>query len=183
MSLTNIYNVYKSMQEDSIVFSFKGIVTSDFLASILTILETKMNALDEAPKRKKKVFNVLCECLQNLYHHIEDVSEANKEIDDSKRAIVMIIKENDIFQIRTGNFLERDKVNVLESKLSKINSLEKEELRAFYQEMLGNGEMSDKGTAGLGMIDIARKSGNKLEYDFVEVNETTAFFCLNVKID
>jgi hypothetical protein len=33
------------------------------------------------------------------------------------------------------------------------------------------------------MIDIARKSGNKLEYDFMTVDNDYDFFCLNVKID
>jgi hypothetical protein len=42
--------------------------------------------------------------------------------------------------------------------------------------------MSSKGTAGLGMIDIARKSGEKLEYDFQPINDKTTFFSLTVKI-
>ena len=33
------------------------------------------------------------------------------------------------------------------------------------------------------MIDIARKSGNKLEYEFLEIDEEFSFFSLNVKID
>ena len=51
----------------------------------------------------------------------------------------------------------------------------------YYQKILSDGERSSKGTAGLGMIDIARKSGNKLEYEFVDVNEYYDFFCLNVQ--
>jgi len=61
--------------------------------------------------------------------------------------------------------------------------MDKDELKLYYQEVLNNGNVSDKGTAGLGMIDIARKSGNKLEYQFLPVNDTSSFFCLNIKID
>jgi hypothetical protein len=61
--------------------------------------------------------------------------------------------------------------------------MDKEELREYYQLSLNNAMVSNKGTAGLGMIDIARKSGNKLDFEFLKINEETSFFCLNVKID
>jgi hypothetical protein len=49
--------------------------------------------------------------------------------------------------------------------------------------VLSNGTLSSKGTAGLGMIDIARKSGNKLEYQFLPIDDKNSFFCLTIKID
>jgi hypothetical protein len=67
--------------------------------------------------------------------------------------------------------------------LDAINSKDKDELKLYYQERLSNSKVSSKGTAGLGMIEIARKSGNKLDYEFLKINEETSFFSLNVKID
>jgi hypothetical protein len=42
--------------------------------------------------------------------------------------------------------------------------------------------MSAKGGGGLGFIDIAKKSGQKLEYNIEKVDDTYAFFTLIVKI-
>ena len=42
--------------------------------------------------------------------------------------------------------------------------------------------MSDKGGGGLGMIDIARKSGQKLDFDFQQVDEEFSFYSLNINI-
>ena len=42
--------------------------------------------------------------------------------------------------------------------------------------------MSAKGGGGLGMIDISRKSGQKLDYNFMSVDESCSFFTLNIKI-
>jgi len=141
--------------------------------------------MEESPKTKKKVFNVLVECLQNLYHHIDlnEESDRNLERIEAKSALFMISKKDDNFVIQTGNYVDIDNAIDLESKLKQINGMDKEELKRYYQEVLNNGEMSDKGTAGLGMIDIARKSGNKLEYLFLPINETSKFFCLTIKID
>jgi hypothetical protein len=63
-----------------------------------------------------------------------------------------------------------------------VNQCNKEELKNLYQGILSDGELSEKGTAGLGMIDIARKSGQKLGYDFHPVNEKYSFYSLEAKI-
>jgi hypothetical protein len=42
--------------------------------------------------------------------------------------------------------------------------------------------MSLKGGGGLGMIDIARKTGEKIGYNFLEIDNKVSFFTLNIKI-
>jgi hypothetical protein len=43
-------------------------------------------------------------------------------------------------------------------------------------------EISPKGGAGLGLIEIAKRSGNKLEYDFKNIDEKHSYFYLNAEI-
>ena len=47
---------------------------------------------------------------------------------------------------------------------------------------MGNGKLSEKGGGGLGLIDIAKKSRNKLGYSFKEIDKDYSFFTLIVKI-
>ena len=187
MSLSNIYGLYKSLEEQSILLSFKGAVTADLLTSILQIIESKLAELEEDPKIKRKVFNVLVECLQNLYHHVESGASKDYGNEDEnaeyRSALFLIAKSENGFYVRTGNYVPSDSSKELEEKIKKINNLDKAELKLYYQKVLSEGERSAKGTAGLGMIDIVRKSGNKLEYEFVQVNKDYDFFCLNVLID
>jgi hypothetical protein len=56
MSLKKIYSFYETMEKENIILSFNGVVTSDFLAAVLDIMEKKMTQLEESPKTKKKVF-------------------------------------------------------------------------------------------------------------------------------
>jgi hypothetical protein len=183
MSLKNIYDLYQTMEQNNTMLSFKGVVTSDLLTSVLSIMESKLNHVEKSPKTKKKVYNVLVECLQNLYHHNEDLSSGEGlDFLFSKSALLMISKLNGQYEVKTGNYIRKPDVEDLKEKLNNINSLNKEELRTLYKTILSDGEMSDKGTAGLGMIDIARKSGNKLEFDFLPIDNSFDFFCLNVKI-
>ena len=66
--------------------------------------------------------------------------------------------------------------------LDEINKLSKEELKDYYKAVLNNGQMSAKGGGGLGMIDIARKTGQKLKYNFMPIDDMYSFFSLNIKI-
>lgn len=179
--MISLYEFYEKMESNNIMLSFKGEVTSELLTSILQIMETKMENMDESPKIRKKVYNILVECLQNLYHHIDADDLTTKERHENN-ALFMIGKKDDQYSIMTGNYMLSANVDALKSKLERINAMTKEELKEYYKEVLNNGEMSAKGGGGLGMIDIARKSGEKLDYQFQKVDDKYSFFSLNVKV-
>lgn len=178
--MLDIYDFYDKMERNHIMLSFKGDITSELLTSILQIMESKMDNLQEEPKIKKKVYNVLVECLQNLYHHMEDETPVFN--DRARSAIFMIGKVDGQYNIITGNYIRVENVGLLKGRLDDINALTKEELKDYYKEVLNNGEMSMKGGGGLGMIDIARKTGQKLNYNFMPVDDRYSFFSLNIKI-
>jgi Family of unknown function (DUF6272) len=176
----NIHDFYNKMEDGNIMLSFKGEVTSDLLTSVLQIMESKMETLEEPPKIKKKVYNILVECLQNLYHHIDEDDLTTKA--NEKSALFMIRKVDGEYSIMTGNYIAVENVELMRTRLDRINQMDKDALKTYYKEVLNNGEMSAKGGGGLGMIDIARKSGKKLDYDFIGIDESFSFFSLNVKV-
>jgi hypothetical protein len=133
---------------------------------------------------KKKVNNILVECLQNVYHHMEDFNEDEKT-DDLAGSIMFLIcqdKQNN-YRIITGNHLLNTNVEKLKNKIDVINAMSPEELKNHYLETLKSTELSKKGGAGLGMIDMARKSGKKINYRFDPVNERISFFSLMISVD
>lgn len=187
MSLNSIYELYQTMERDHAMISFKGEVTADLLNSVLQIMESKLGALEKSTRTRKKVYNVLVECLQNLYHHNDGIGSfrepSQKENYLAKTSILIISNPNNYYEVKTGNFVSIEKAKELEAKIENINKLDKIQLREYYKTVLNEGQLSIKGTAGLGLIDIARKSGNKLEYSFLPIDENYKFFCLNVKIN
>ncbi|MCB0819262.1 MAG: SiaB family protein kinase [Bacteroidetes bacterium] len=175
----DIYDFYEKMDDGKIMLSFKGEITSDLLTSILNILESKLDNTGDEPKLRKKVYNILVECLQNLYHHNDGLSEENGD----HTALFLIGRSTDgNYRIITGNYILNENVEAVKGRIDRINSLSKDELKAFYMDTLNNEEYSGKGGGGLGMIDIARKSGQKIIYDFRELDGKFAFFSLIITI-
>ncbi len=80
------------------------------------------------------------------------------------------------------NLIEMDEVELLRNKLNQLNTIEKDKLKALYLEVLNNEELSAKGGAGLGLIQLARKAGQPISFDFENINEQLSNFYLSLKL-
>jgi hypothetical protein len=168
------------MESNDIMLSFKGDVTSQMLTSMLQIMETKLDNLEEENKVKRRVYNVLVECLQNLYHHRDEMRRTGFK--EESAAIFMIGRNDFSYNIVTGNYILADRVPDLKSRIDQVNGMDKDGLKILYKEVLNNEERTEKGGGGLGIIDIARKSKQKLVYDFLDIDDKYSFFSLYIKI-
>ncbi len=182
--LDRIYDLYDEMERHRVMLSFKGDLTSELVTALLGLVERKMEAIEPDQRARKRVFNVVLECLQNLFHHNArfKVAEGQAQPTDEPHGVVMIVQSEQGYSVLTGNFMVGTDMDRLKKHLDHINGMAPGELREFYRERLNNGEYSSRGGGGLGLIDIARKSGGKLEYGFVPFDSDNAFFSLNVNV-
>ncbi|MFK7756753.1 MAG: SiaB family protein kinase [Flavobacteriales bacterium] len=176
----SIFDFYSDMEKKNVLLSFKGEINDDLVSAIAELVENNMVLKEELPKIRKKVFNILIECLQNLYHHN---AHFNNDVNLDTSVVVMIAKNIEGYSIITGNLIDDVKVESFKEKLEEINALDKVGLKQLYKTVLTEGKFSDNGGAGLGLIDIGRKSGEPLEYGFIPFNENYSFFSLNIKIN
>ncbi len=177
--MVDIYDFYDKMGRSNIMLSFKGEITPELLTSILQITETKLDSIQENAKIKKKIFNVLVECLQNLYHHLDEFPN-NKT--GRRYAIFLIGKTDGIYSIITGNYIKNDKLEKFKNYLDKINSLDKDELKDLYKAILNNDQFNEKGGGGLGFIDMVRRTNQKIDYNIVDVDKKHSFISITFKV-
>lgn len=178
----NIRKYFDDLSKGDVVIAYKGSITSDLINDVLEAVEKKLDEANEEGKTRKKLYNVLVESLQNLYHHIEETHEGIEEELDPKFGVLVIARENGEYKVITGNFVNSSKIKYLKEKIDKINSLNKDELKDMYKFILNHQKLSAKGGGGLGLVDIARKTGSKLVYSFYNYNDNYYFFNLEIKI-
>jgi len=178
----NFQEWLNKVPKEKIIFAYNGNITSDIVTNLLNVLETKFEGLDISTKSIKVIYNVLVEVLQNLYHHSSHNIIENINNKDVKWAAFILFKNNDYFTLSTGNFIEKKNVGILKEKIEYINSLTKDEIKEYYIKILNNAQYSEKGGGGLGLIDIAKKTGSKLEYNFFDFNNEYSFYNLNINI-
>lgn len=178
----NLTEYYTNLSKGDVILAYKGSITSELINDILEGVESKLEAADADSKLRKKIYNILVESLQNLFHHIEMVHEGITEKLDPKFGVLVVVKEGNLYKVITGNFIQSRRIKFLKEKIDKINSLSKDELKDMYKFILNHQKLSAKGGGGLGLVDIARKSGKKLEYEFYNYNDDYYFFNLTISV-
>ncbi|MFN2396634.1 MAG: SiaB family protein kinase [Bacteroidales bacterium] len=179
-----VYQFHQDMLANKFTLVYEGEITHQITKAFTTLAENKMDSYSEDASVKKKVFHVMVECLQNLSKHAEDLKILrNNGYSGSGIFIIGKVGEDDEdYHVLTGNVVKKTRVPELEAFLDKINSLDKDGLKELYKKQMREGTLSDKGGAGLGLIDIARKTGEKLEYNFIDIDNVNAFYTLRTKI-
>ncbi len=173
----------KDQANNNVILFYKGNVDSDVINHVLDTVEDKMVEVNEQSKLRKKVYNVLVESLQNLYHHVDRVPEDYEDQTSEKFGMLVVQKVDNGYKIITGNFVNAENVEKLEEKIKRINRSSHEEIKELYKFILNHQRISAKGGGGLGLVDIARKTGNKLEYEFKSYNDKFSFFYLNILVN
>jgi hypothetical protein len=176
----DINEYYKQMLPDDIIISYKGAPSEELLNSILSIADIKLASIEQQSKLKKKVYHILVEVIQNVHHHYD--LDDHEAADDGGAIIFILARAERGYIICTGNYVPTSNVSTLKKYLETINTLSADELKEHYRKQLDQGTFSDKGGAGLGILDIARRSGERLDYEFKDMRNGNSFFSLKVKV-
>lgn len=177
----NLENWINENKNGKIISYFNGNLTKDIITNFLDEVESSLNSFEVEKKTRKKLYNSVVEGIQNIYHHgIQNILESDNKDEKFGIAIIKQVEEN--YDFIHGNFINKSIIPKLKSRLDQINSLNTDELKVLYKMILNNEEFSDKGGGGLGMIDIARKSGSKIYYEFIDVDKNFSFYTFEIKI-
>ncbi|MFZ2338709.1 MAG: SiaB family protein kinase, partial [Bacteroidales bacterium] len=97
--------------------------------------------------------------------------------------VVLYSKTDDGYAITTGNVITEAQSGKLREKLEKVNSLDVADIKALYRQILETTGFSEKGGAGLGLLEMALKTGNRLDFDFIPLGDGLSYFVLSKTID
>lgn len=168
--------VRKMMNNNRIMLCYKGEMTQEIVIALLKLTENRLNQESSDAVLKNRVFSVMIECLQNITRHSE------KEDFFRSNIFMMGVAENG-YSIYSGNVVKGERVEELKDKINRINTMSEDELKDFYKFMIKNGIQSPNSGSGLGLIQIARKTGNTLNFDFEKIDDAYYFFSLKTLVD
>lgn len=165
------------LEKDNIIMSYKGEFNSDLVNSILSLTYKDAHIKQSKDFVKNRLFSVIVEALQNVYKHGLVINEQ----EDGAQGIFLVRKTENSYRIYTGNFLSSLSIDSLTSKIEQVRTASNEKLVELQKNVLKKNTLSDDGCAGIGLIEISKKTTN-LNYKFNKLNETTSFFSLEAEI-
>jgi hypothetical protein len=175
-----VYDFYKSMKAHEIKLVYEGRVTQQITRAFIALAEAQMEENSETSDVQRKVFHVMVECLQNISRHADEYDSGESRY--AGKGIFLVSRTEDHWCVTTGNAILNRKVKELKGMIDQVNALGEDELKDQYIRQMREGRLSTKGGAGLGFIDIRRKTRKKLEYHFLPVAEKVSFFLLTTYI-
>ncbi|HNS29243.1 MAG: SiaB family protein kinase [Tenuifilaceae bacterium] len=176
--IKSVSNIYDEMIENGFSLVYLGEFSHGITKMFTSMAESDMEKQSEERSVQRKVFHVMVETLQNMNKHSDEIRE--RKIGSG---LFIIGKKLDTYYVITSNMVARKHKDALEKSLITVNNATQEELKEMYKKQIKEGQLSEKGGAGLGLIDIARKTGETLDYQFLQLDDENYFFILKVEIN
>jgi hypothetical protein len=164
------------MRKERLLFVYRGEITDRNSLPLLTLLESEMKDDSFGFTGRKRLFMYVLESLQNIVKHGDRSGLGGM-------SLVAYSKTDDGYTITTGNAISYDHIGELKERLERVNMLDISEIKNLYRQILDTSEFSKKGGAGLGLIEMAIKTGNRLNFDFVPVDKFFSYFILSKTVD
>ena len=146
-------------------------------ADAILELETKIDGLEITKKAKKYIAKIVTESLDNVCRH------ASFNVESTPVSSFTSYLADANLYVLTRNLIPSTIENQLISTIENLNLSSKEDLDEQFRHQLKHGKLSDEGNAGLGLLEIARKTTDKIRYDFEEKDDSTAYFTLFVTVN
>jgi len=160
------------------IISFQGELTFEIIESLLNRAKQELDSMKLDLVVQKRLYSILVESLENSVKHRITVG-----VNRNHYPLEMnLLLQNNQFLITVCNYIKQSNAELISQKIDEVNSLNRDGLNQLYRSSIAKARISDKGGAGLGIIEMARNSGQKINYKFIQEGSELVFFILELSL-
>lgn len=163
---------FRAHQREKMLFAYRGAMDESIMEAILGISEHTLEEHTSLAAANRKVSFLLVECFQNILRHGAVAPNSN----DATNPLFSFRTFDDSFYINSCNTIEEVDRERLTEIVDLVNGLDKEGLTELYRNRLSQNAISERGGAGLGLIELSRKSGQPIRYRFDSTSDGRTLF-------
>ncbi len=173
----SLHDYYKNINRANTLVFYKGTFDEKIIAEISQKIK---RLLHNNPYLSKKVFSVFIELAQNISFYSAERNVINRK-ESSGVGLIMLEDFPQHYTLTTANLVSTRDTLRLAAKCETINSLSREDLRAFKRR-LRNQPSSHRDSGNIGLIQVALLGTGELRIDLTNINENLSFFTLALDI-
>jgi len=175
----NISRIRSVMEEEGIVFSFSGMISQLLTEFMIETAAVQFKNAGHNKTETKSMFLIAIEQLQNIMSYSKAKEIKDGSIYSSPGVLVVgYDKIKRKYYVNSSNEITLDDKQKVSQKIDFINTMDKQEQRKFLREKLRSAVDTHERGAGVGFIEMAKRSSEKLEYDFEESDGKLYFHIL-----
>lgn len=184
MNTLDLLSYRKMIIENKIIFSFEGKMSQKTLIALVEALKEKLMGQNDSSDKMhylvRKIYAIYVELAQNIQNHsYEKVLFDEQEVGTG---IIVIREDEKCYTIASGNSMLKSDAEKLNGYSNILNNLGVGDLKKMYKEKLRITRKEGVRGAGIGLIDIIRKSRNPLKLEMYETGEKTMFVTLSAEL-
>ena len=149
--LENHVKRFKAEGFQHVIVAHMGGINQDLVNRLSEQVEELLFSSGAKKTVIKRIFSIVVEGLQNVLLHGERYGS-------EQICMLIVAVSGNQYRVAMGNVTNLSEKAKLEGYVQHLNSLDNDDVKAFYLETLNNGLISEKGGAGLGFITMRMKS-------------------------
>lgn len=173
----------EKLKQEHIYINFAGPLSQSLMEDVVGIVRRRMTLEGENTATVMNVFAIAVEQVQNMIHYSAEMIPDDEKNAEFRFGLLVVGREDERYVVCSGNLIRQPEIAALRERLTKLGDMNKDSLKQYYKEQRKKTpDLKAKG-AGLGLIEIARKSSRPLEFDFQPVDDDSrSFFSLKAII-
>lgn len=179
MEVDDFFHFHEEITAKGIVLTFSGVLSHGFLIKLGETLKSNMTLYNVDRNVILKIFSLVVEQSQNIIFYS---AERLPNSEETGIGTITVGIQGEHFFVLCGNRIANENVEKLKSKLLPIQKMNRDELKQYYKEQRRMAPDSESRGAGLGLIEMARKASQPLEFAFRKLDEGYSFFTLKTVI-
>jgi len=180
----SLYHLYKDLKAKKILLCYSGPIAQASIEGVGETLRRNLEFEAAGTSITLSVFSIFIEQVQNVLNY--SAEKLNKDEEDEKdlRVGVVVIghEETGDYSVYCGNRVYNWDISKMRNNIELVRNLSKEKLKALYKERRRMDTDSGSKGAGLGLIEMARRSAAPLRYSFEKIDENFSFFSIKVVV-
>jgi len=164
----NSVKIHELMISRGTFFCYAGPLSEEVLTSITKVVKDQLADSESAVSIRNKVFSIFVEQAQNIIRY------SGSRVDQSGVGSVSISNTDAGFLLEAINEIETTDEARVCKVLAELKAMDPSQLKAAYRERIKSGPPQGSVGAGLGFIEIARRS-SRFDFSFEEHNGAKLF--------
>lgn len=176
----DLLSMRESYERDRIMLCFNGPISRSLIEEIGKALRNYLDTQQTAPAAAMDVFAVYIEMTQNIRHY----ARRRGYSDELASATVAVARDpSGHYVVSAGNLIESEDGARLIETVDALGRMDKAALKQAYKQQLRSPrDTHNPNGAGLGLLDIARKSSQPMRASLQPLPGQRSFFSLTATI-
>ena len=166
------------LKKKGVIFSFSGTVSQSVLTNIAGAIEEELDTMETIDnKTVRSILVIFVELMQNIMSYSKEKTEKTGNVYESLGiALIGYSEARGKYYVASANSISPDQEVILHEKIGRLNALDEQGVKDLYKELRRSGRDKHERGAGLGFLEMSKKSSEPFDYKISPVSREKSFF-------